>query len=288
MSDIQSTPSEHRDSMLTATFCHIPGIGHATEQNLWKRGLTSWNQLMQNPDAVTRVSAHDIACFLHDSVLALESDPCFFTRHLKTADVWRIFPQFRDSSVYLDIETTGLGEEAEITTIALYDGSEVSTYVNGQNLDDFIIDIQRFKVIVTYNGISFDIPFIERYFRTKLDHAHIDLRYILARLGCRGGLKGCEKQMGINRGTLDGIDGSFAVILWREYERQNNQAALETLLAYNIEDTVNLERLMVEAYNRNITATPFADELTLPYPVPPQLLFQPDQELVAAIKRFVY
>ncbi len=288
MSDGQSTPDERPDSMLTATFCHIPGIGHATEQNLWNRGVTSWNQLIQNPDAVARVSAHDIACFLHDSVLALESDPCFFTHHLKTADVWRIFPQFRDSSVYLDIETTGLGEEAEITTIALYDGSEVSTYVNGRNLDDFIIDIQRFKVIVTYNGISFDIPFIERYFRTKLDHAHIDLRYILARLGCRGGLKGCEKQMGINRGTLDGVDGSFAVILWREYQRQNNQAALETLLAYNIEDTVNLERLMVEAYNRNISATPFADELTLPYPVPPQLLFQPDQELVAAIKRFVY
>jgi uncharacterized protein YprB with RNaseH-like and TPR domain len=286
MSDGQH--DEHPNNMLTATFCHIPGIGHATEQNLWRQGLTSWDQLIQNPDIVARVSAHDISRFLHNSLLALESDPRFFTRHLKTADVWRIFPHFRDSSVYLDIETTGLGEDAEITTIALYDGSEISTYVNGRNLDDFIIDIQRFKVIVTYNGISFDIPFIERFFRTKLDHAQIDLRYILARLGCKGGLKGCEKQMGISRGTLDGIDGSFAVILWREYERQNNKAALETLLAYNIEDTVNLERLMVEAYNRNIAATPFAEELALPYPVPPQLLFQPDRDIVAAIKQFVY
>ena len=274
--------------MLKATFCHIPGIGYATERNLWKQGFTSWQRLMQNPDAVARVSKHEVSRFLQNSVQALTSDPRFFSQHLKTADTWRLFPHFRDSTAYLDIETTGLGEEAEITTIALYDGIDVTTYVNGQNLDDFIIDIERFKVIITYNGISFDIPFIERYFRTKLDHAQIDLRYILARLGYRGGLKGCEKQMGISRGTLDGIDGSFAVVLWREYERHRNQAALETLLAYNIEDTVNLERLMVEAYNRNVADTPFSRDLVLPYPDPPQLLFQPDNEIVAAIKQIVY
>lgn len=274
--------------MLTATFCHIPGIGYATERNLWKQGFISWELLMRNPDTVARVSKHEVSQFLQNSVQALSSDPRFFSQYLKTADAWRLFPHFRDSTAYLDIETTGLGDEAEITTIALYDGNDVTTYVNGRNLDDFILDIERFKVIITYNGISFDIPFIERYFRTKLDHAHIDLRYILARLGCRGGLKGCEKQMGINRGTLDGIDGSFAVILWREYERHRNEAALETLLAYNIEDTVNLERLMVEAYNRNVADTPFAHNLMLPYPDPPQLLFQPDNEIVAAIKQSVY
>ena len=111
--------------------------------------------------------------------------------------------------------------------------------------------------------------------------AQIDLRYVLAQLGCRGGLKGCEKQMGINRGVLDGIDGSFAVTLWREYERCNNEAALETLLAYNIEDTVNLERLMVEAYNRNVSRTPFVPELLLPFPESPQIVHQADPEILS-------
>jgi uncharacterized protein YprB with RNaseH-like and TPR domain len=114
------------------------------------------------------------------------------------------------------------------------------------------------------------------------------LRHVLARLGLKGGLKGCEKQMGINRGTLDGIDGAFAVLLWREYERYDNELALETLLAYNIEDTVNLERLLVEAYNRNVANTPFAETLYIPFPESPQLLFQPDTTIVSLIKQHHY
>jgi uncharacterized protein YprB with RNaseH-like and TPR domain len=172
--------------MLTATFCHIPGVGHVTERNLWKQGVTSWQQLLLAPGKITRVSRHDVAHVIHNSIRALDTDALFFSRRLKTADAWRLFPHFRASTAYLDIETTGLGEGAEITTIALYDGGTVVTYVNGRNLDDFVTDIQRFKVLVTYNGISFDIPFIERFFRIELGHAHIDLRYVLARLGFRG------------------------------------------------------------------------------------------------------
>ena len=272
--------------MLTSTFCHIAGIGQATERTLWESGIHYWQDLMEHPTCVARVSEHEIRTVLEQSTHALESDPCFFTSQLKVADVWRLFPHFRKDTAYLDIETTGLGEQAEITTIALYDGDQVITYINGQNLEDFINDIERFKVLVTYNGISFDIPFIERFFRTTLTQAQLDLRFILARLGCKGGLKGCEKQLGINRGMLDGIDGTFAVLLWREYERYNNERALETLLAYNVEDTVNLERLMVEAYNRNVAATPFQDECSLPFPSTPQLSFQPDLDIVETIKRF--
>ena len=48
------------------------------------------------------------------------------------------------------------------------------------------------------------------------------------------------------------VDGYFAVILWNEYKKNNNKNALETLLAYNIEDTINLEVLLEIAYNKNI------------------------------------
>ena len=128
----------------------------------------------------------------------------------------------------------------DITTIALYDGESIQTYVQGQNLEDFIEDIQKYKVIVSYNGKSFDIPFIEHYFNIRLDHAHIDLRYVLYSLGFRGGLKGCERQLGMDRGDLSDIDGFFAVLLWDEYQRTGDQKALDTLLAYNIQDTINL------------------------------------------------
>ena len=275
--------------MLEHTFCHIPGIGYATEHLLWNKGVTTWQDLLETPDIVPRVSRHEISSILEKSIHALESgNPYFFTRNLKRKDGWRLFSHFRSSTAYLDIETTGLGTEAEITTIALYDGDTVRTYVNGRNIDDFIHDIERFTTLVTYNGISFDIPYIEKFFKTEIEQAQVDLRFILAALGCKGGLKGCEKQMGINRGTLDGIDGAFAVNLWREYERYNNEAALETLLAYNVEDTVNLERLLVEAYNRNVTVMGFGEALCLPYPELPPLIHQPDLELVERARTFHY
>ncbi len=225
---------------------------------------------------------------LQNSLVALENDPSFFTRQLSSSEPWRIFPHYRDRTAYLDIETTGLDDAAEVTTIALYNGHEVFTYINGRNLDDFVRDIQKYQVIVSYNGKSFDIPFLERYFRIRLDHAQIDLRYVLARLGFKGGLKGCEKQLGMNRGNLDGVDGYFAVLLWHQYLHNNDESALETLLAYNIEDTVNLERLMVEAYNRNVLATPFAEKLLLPFPAPPPNPFVADYDCIERIKRSQY
>ena len=88
--------------------------------------------------------------------------------------------------------------------------------------------------------------------------------HVLRSLGITGGLKGCEKKLGIDRKELDGVDGYFAVLLWREYLKSGNRAALDTLLAYNIEDVVNLETLMVIAYNMNLDATPFSGELRLP------------------------
>ncbi len=274
--------------MLKHTFLHIPGIGTKTEKKLWEAGITSWTGMSGPiPFRLPAAARFDLEGTLEQSHLALPANPRFFTDRLPASEVWRIFPHYRHKTVYLDIETTGLGENAEITTIALYDGRKIRTYVNGNNLDDFVDDIVNYQVIVSYNGRTFDIPFLEKFFNIKLDHAQIDLRYVLARLGLKGGLKGCEKQLGIDRGELDGVDGYFAVLLWQQYVNYDDTNALETLLAYNISDTVNLERLAVEAYNRNITGTPFAGELTLPLPVLPRLEIQPDIACVRKIKQML-
>ena len=186
--------------------------------------------------------------------------------------------------VFLDIETTGLKMWGfEITTIALYNGESIHYYINGQNLDDFLDEINKYKVIVTYNGKSFDIPFIESHFGIKLNHAHIDLRYILANLGYTGGLKSCEIQLGIDRGDLKDVDGYFAVLLWLDYRENGNKKALDTLLAYNIQDTVNLETLMVIAYNLKIEQTPFYEN-QITEPVLPEIPFVADIETVERIK----
>ena len=207
---------------------------------------------------------------------------------MPSAHHWRIFPEFRESIAYVDIETTGLYSWSDqVTTIAVYDGSSIVTYVQGQNLHEFKEDIQKYKVLVTYNGKCFDVPFLESYFGIKLNQVHIDLRYVLKSLGYTGGLKGCERKAGIDRGDLEGVDGYFAVLLWNEYQRNKNDKALETLLAYNIQDVVNLESLMVLSYNLKLKETPFNESHQLAVPSSPRIPFQADLQTIDRIKRAI-
>ena len=248
--------------MLTNTFIHIQGIGAITEQRLWESGISSWDSIDGDlPSPVAPRRKHFLLSGIEESRRHLEGcNPSYFSKLLPANQSWRLFSEFRESTVYLDIETTGLDRYFNrITTIALYDGQSIKTYVQGQNLDDFVEDIQKYKVFVSYNGKSFDVPFIENYFNIRLNHAHIDLRYVLSSLGFRGGLKGCERQLDMDRGDLKDIDGYFAVLLWEEYQRTGDQKALDTLLAYNIQDTINLENLMVTVYNMKLKETPFFD-----------------------------
>ncbi len=273
--------------MLKNTFCHIPGIGEITEKNLWSTGLDSWDACSDLEGIpLPRKQKKAIKRYIEESESnLLDGNAKFFSRLLPPNLHWRLFPQFRDSIAYLDIETTGLETwENSITTIALYDGKAILYYVQGENLEDFETDIKKYEVLVTYNGKCFDLPFIEWYFRTKLDHAHIDLRYVLRSLGYSGGLKGCEHQLGLNRGELEGVDGFFAVLLWHEFERTGDRRVLETLLAYNIEDVINLEMLMVMAYNLKIKKTPFEVTHCLELPDRPEIPFIPDIGVVERVK----
>lgn len=274
--------------MLKHTFCHIKNIGLKREKRLWDRGILTWEALL------TRLPFHggfhkrlhaEIERELKASMAHLEQrDPAYFADRLPAAQTWRLFSEFRDKAAFIDIETTGL-YNPDITTIALYDGKQIRHYVNGINLDDFVRDITGYDLIITYNGKRFDIPIIESFFNITLPHAHIDLRYVLKLLGFSGGLKGCEKKAGILRGDLDGLDGEFAVRLWGAYYWHGRVEALHTLLAYNIADVVNLEKLMVIACNHHLENIQAFPTNILPDPLAPSLPFQPDMKLIRSLRR---
>jgi len=273
--------------MLTNTFVHIQGVGVKTEQKLWESGFTDW-------DCISQGALHGLIKkrngFLHagieESIKNLDdNNPVYFGSRLQSGQAWRMFPEFRSSIAYVDIETTGLDRGCdEITTIALFDGRSIRTYVQGENLSRFADDIRDYRVLVTYNGKSFDVPFMERYFNSRLNHAQIDLRYILKSLGFSGGLKSCERQLGMSRGDLSEVDGFLAVYLWDRYKRKGDLKALESLLAYNVQDTINLERLIVTAYNMEIRNTPFAADKRLPDVVLPENPFRVDLRTVDAVR----
>jgi uncharacterized protein len=277
--------------MLHCSFLHIPSVGEATERKIWNSGIRSMDDFLASPpDFISSNKKRIFTEHIHTSKEKIAcKDPLYFLNHLPPKEHWRIFREYQDSAVYLDIETTGLGAPGDIiTTIALYDGKDIRYYVNGENLNDFKKDIQQYKVIVTYNGRTFDIPFIERYFRITISQSQLDLRYILRSLGYSGGLKSCEKQLGLERtGALSDIDGFFAVLLWNDYKKSGNSTSLETLLSYNIEDVLSLEFLMTEAYNRKLEDIPFAME-KLNIRKAPDNPFNADSETVKRIRNQYY
>jgi len=271
--------------MLKQTFCHLSGIGPVREQQLWDKGILTWEQALEAFDSSQKNQA--LCTGLLESIERLNrGDAAYFAERLPSGQQYRLFNDFHQTAVYLDIETTGLSPWDEITTIALYDGKKVRYYVQGDNLEQFIPDIEDYGLIITFNGKTFDLPFLRSRLGCSLDQAHIDLRYVLAGLGFKGGLKKCEKALGIDRGDLDGVDGSFAIVLWHEYQKTGNPKALETLLAYNIEDVINLEILMVQAYNMKVKDFDFSP----PMPEPKGLKnpLSPDQNLVNRLSPSVF
>jgi len=126
----------------------------------------------------------------------------------------------------------------------LYDGHNTQMFVRGFNLNrDLIMDaLSRYKMIVTFNGASFDLPVIQRYFQFDFNHVHIDLRHVCSKLGYVGGLKSIEKQMGIKRADeVKDVTGCEAVYLWNMWKSTGKKEYLDLLVQYNEEDIVNLE-----------------------------------------------
>ena len=276
--------------MLQHTFCHLPGIGENTERSLWRSGITSWDSALASRSAGRSSSIRRLpdALLRESQTHYQKANSAWFGRCLPAAQVWRLFHAFRDSCAYLDIETTGLLGYGHITTIALYDGRSIRTYVHGDNLDQFREDVQDYRLLVTYNGKSFDLPFIERDLGLCLEQAHIDLRYLLSSLGLKGGLKSCERQVGLTRSGMEDVDGFVAVLLWDDFVRRKNQRALETLLAYNVQDTVNLEALLIHACNRKLAemeGVSFASAYRLPQPESPANPHRVDRDTLRRVLR---
>ncbi|MCK9241103.1 ribonuclease H-like domain-containing protein [Desulfocurvus sp.] len=275
--------------MLKHTFCHIPRVGVGTEEKYWRQGLACWDDALAGGAGALGPRATWVRQHLEQSCERLAAgDALWFARRLPSGQDWRLFADFRHAAAYVDIETTGLSRDGadHVTTIALYGGGRVRTYVHGRDLERFADDIRRFSLLVTFNGKSFDVPFLRRDLGIDLDMAHIDLRHVLRRVGLSGGLKAVERQLGLARQGLDGVDGYFAVLLWHEYRATGNPAALETLLAYNAADVVGLEPLMVHAWNALVAGTPHGVALRLPAPGPPAPVpHRPDAALVAALRR---
>jgi uncharacterized protein YprB with RNaseH-like and TPR domain len=236
--------------VIRSTFRLVPGIGPWAEGQIWKSGIRTWADVPPGPDRILspRLDARLRDALQRAAGLLEARDADGLATLIPKGERWRLFGAFASEAAYLDIETDGTDT---VTVIGIHDANGPRLLLARRDLDEFPEIAAGWKLLVTYNGISFDVPILRRRFRSwRPPLAHVDLRHVWHRLGHRGGLKVLEHENGIRRpDRLVGLDGRDAITLWQRH-LAGDSAATRLLSEYNLRDTVNLVPLMERGYNR--------------------------------------
>lgn len=271
--------------MLKNTFLHLPGIGVGKEKKLWESGIFSWEDLQSNLNKIFKQKMiREISSGLKASFKAFEKrDLKYFYNNLPSTELWRLIPGNEDLVAFLDIETTGLEPPPlnKTTTISiLMDGILYQAHESAGKIKLVKMMEEKAAIIVTYFGDVFDIPFLRSEFKFPLKKAQLDLCFLLRRQGYSGGLKTVETRFSDipKRQSLD-IDGYAATRLWRMHEK-GEKTALSTLLAYNAEDTIVLQHLLLKAIQMEIVKYPKLEIKPSTFPPTPVIKEKVDSVLV--------
>lgn len=234
--------------MIKNTFMLLNGISSEKEKRLWKEDVADWDSFIKK-DKISGISKKRKLVYnyqLYQAKRALmDEDTKFFSEFLPQKEHWRLYNNFKDSCVFLDIEVSCVSG-GYITCMTLYDGYETMTFVKNNNLDFPTIKriLSKYKMIVTFNGSVFDIPFLRKLHPNLIPQMlSWDLRHSCALLGLDGGLKQVERELGIKRENIivERMYGGDPLKLWRTFLATGDRYYLNLLVEYNQEDTVNLK-----------------------------------------------
>ncbi len=244
-------------------FRHFPGIGEKRLGKLQEAGILGWKDFPEQcPACLSCLSKQwgRLYDFAQENLLAAgQFNWKFFAETLASQDRWRLLAAAWDQAVYLDIETSGVDYQAEVTVISCWDGQQLRLFVKNENLDDFLDYAETVSLFATFNGSLFDIPVLQRCFHVPeiSPAAHLDLRWVCRQAGLEHGLKSIEGQLGIRRPPdLQECNGQEAVWLWQRWQSHRHAAARNKLLRYCAADTIALQAVAAKVLGRYRFAEP--------------------------------
>ncbi|MBI4918994.1 ribonuclease H-like domain-containing protein [archaeon] len=233
--------------MLRESFIFLDRVSKRGEQKIWNQGINHWQDFLEakKVDGISKNLKP-----LHDSKLnelraqVIKENHEEIARLMPRNEHWRLYNEFKDECCFLDIETSGY--YGDVTVLGISNGFDTQTFVRGVTLDKTLVqqELSKYKMIVTFNGSSFDLPVLNRYFNFDFPQIHVDLRWACKRINLTGGLKNIEKELNIGRAEeVKDVTGEDAVRLWRAWKQTKDKKYLDLLVQYNEEDILNLKPL---------------------------------------------
>lgn len=229
--------------ILDQSLCQLDGLSPNAEVTLRNQGIWTARQLASQADELfsPRHAARIKESFFRFDLLKTLGLLDALVKSFPCGHRVRVLADYYQQALFLDVETTGLTlDNSHITCISICRNGVFSSFVQGNNLLDFLYEWAKTKLIVTFNGKRFDIPMLQREFRFTTIPAHIDLMEEASHFGYKGGLKSIEKQTGFQRMENVCKDGQTALNLWQKYKNGNYLDDLDKLLQYNQEDVRSL------------------------------------------------
>jgi uncharacterized protein YprB with RNaseH-like and TPR domain len=252
-------PSEGAREAIISNLKFLHGIGEKTEAELKRRGYQTIADLTKHPK--WRNSAKEFLDLLD-------------MNHFKSVQetMWRRIPKshpfsFRlaglnrdEDFAIIDIETMGLFSRPIILLGVAHpcEGRlKVNQYlvreVSEENvaLKAFTEELEHYSAIISFNGRTFDIPFIEQrlnYYglNKNIDKAHFDLLHFIRR-AWRHTVPNCrlptveECILGLRRENE--VPGALVPEFYREYLETGNVGTLVAIINHNRQDVVSLAQL---------------------------------------------
>lgn len=242
--------------MIQQSFIFLDGIDCKTEKNIWDQGIYDWDSFLK-AEKINGITKSRKKYYERQLLKAKSELYNFNSEHflrLPQSEMWRLYEFFKDECIFLDIETSGMDKFDDITVVGLCDSLNTKTMIKGINLDfnNLKKELEKYKLIVTFNGSTFDIPFIRKRYPDLLPNVpNFDLRVACQRVGLKGGLKEIEKELGIKRNEIiEKMYGGDALLLWKMFRASGDDYYLNLLIEYNEEDVFNLKKIADYVYDR--------------------------------------
>ena len=230
--------------LLYSSFKQIDGISEKQECKYWSNGTITLAQLfdeirMQKSFYPCELEKHILDNLLDLQAGRIDNIIAGLKKKSNQKDLYRIAYSFPREIMFLDIETTGLSTNYHyITLIGWVVEGQYNYWIPGMDLSSFYAAVRKAKLIITFNGIRFDCPFIEETLGISdiTKKPILDLMYLCRNFGYKKGQKNIESALKFKRPTdLVDCDGKEAIALWYQFLFGDN-SSLKKLISYNFYD----------------------------------------------------